>query len=138
MQSVAFITSTSQDRIKLISPTPINHTYLEQFLLLCTDDNLLEGSYSIHRQIWWTLMAKLGLRVFGSTSSISTWCKEFGQHEGKGKLNMLDDPRQYNVSDIGKHNPLSCLPCPTSTILAYNILMGAHNHKRCPRQCICM
>ena len=49
MQSVAFITSTSQDRIKLISPTPINHTYLEQFLLLCTDDNLLEGSYSIHR-----------------------------------------------------------------------------------------
>ena len=34
MQSVAFITSTSQDRIKLISPTPINHTYLEQLLLL--------------------------------------------------------------------------------------------------------
>ena len=29
MQSVAFITSTSQDRIKLISPTPINRTYLE-------------------------------------------------------------------------------------------------------------
>ena len=49
MQSVTFISSTSQDRIKLISPTPINHTYLEQFLLLCTDDNLLEGSYSIHR-----------------------------------------------------------------------------------------
>ena len=35
MQSVAFITSTSQDRIKLISPTPINHTYLQSnFLLL--------------------------------------------------------------------------------------------------------
>ena len=35
---------------------------------------------------------------------------------GKGKHNMLDDPRQYNVnSDIGKHIPLSCLPCPTST-----------------------
>ena len=49
MQSVAFITSTSQDRIKLISPIPINHTYLEQFLLLCTDDNLLERSYPIHR-----------------------------------------------------------------------------------------
>ena len=28
MQSVAFITSISQDRIKLISPTLINHTYL--------------------------------------------------------------------------------------------------------------
>ena len=34
---------------------------------------------------------------------------------GKGKLNMLDDPRQYNFPDIGKHNPLCCLPCPTST-----------------------
>ena len=33
----------------------------------------------------------------------------------KGKLNMLDDPRQYNVWDLGKHCPLSCLPCPTST-----------------------
>ena len=29
MQSVAFISSTSQDRIKLISSTPMNHTYLE-------------------------------------------------------------------------------------------------------------
>ena len=29
MQSVAFITSTSQDRIKFISSIPINHTYLE-------------------------------------------------------------------------------------------------------------
>ena len=29
MQSVAFISFTSQDRIKLISSTPINHTYLE-------------------------------------------------------------------------------------------------------------
>ena len=29
MQSVAFISSTSQDRIKLISSTLINHTYLE-------------------------------------------------------------------------------------------------------------
>ena len=34
---------------------------------------------------------------------------------GKGNLNMLNDPRQYDVLDIGKHNPLSCLPCPTST-----------------------
>ena len=48
-----------------------NHTYLEQFLLLCTDDNLLEGSYSIHRK---DSHGKTGLRLFGSTSSISTWC----------------------------------------------------------------
>ena len=42
--------------------------------------------------------------------------KNLASMRGKGKLNMLDDPRQYNVySDIGKYNPLSCLPCPTST-----------------------
>ena len=41
--------------------------------------------------------------------------KNFTSMRGEGNLNMLDDPRQYNVSDIGKHNPLSCLPCPTST-----------------------
>ena len=41
--------------------------------------------------------------------------KNLASMRGKGKLNMLDDPRQYNVSDIGKHNPLSCLPFPTST-----------------------
>ena len=42
--------------------------------------------------------------------------KNLARMRGKGKLNMLDDPRQYNVySDIGKHNPLSCLPCPIST-----------------------
>ena len=42
--------------------------------------------------------------------------KNLASMRGKGKLNMLDDPRQYNIySDIGKQNPLSCLPCPTST-----------------------
>ena len=41
--------------------------------------------------------------------------KNLASMRGKGKLNMLDDPRQYNVLDIGKHNPLSYLPCPTST-----------------------
>ena len=34
MQSVAFITSMSQDRIKLIFSTLINHTYLESNFLL--------------------------------------------------------------------------------------------------------
>ena len=40
MQSVAFITPPSQD-----------HTYLGAIFIacFCTDDNLLEGSYSIHR-----------------------------------------------------------------------------------------
>ena len=49
MQSVAFITSISHDRIKLISSTPINHTYSESNFIACTDNNLLDGSYSIHR-----------------------------------------------------------------------------------------
>ena len=49
MQSVAFISSTSQDRIKLISSTLINHTYLESNFYCLQHDNLLEGSYSIHR-----------------------------------------------------------------------------------------
>ena len=35
MQSVAFISSISHDRTKLVSSTPINHTYLQSnFLLL--------------------------------------------------------------------------------------------------------
>ena len=77
MQSVAFISFLSQVRIKLIFVALIDHTYLESIFIACTDENLFEGSYSIHRLIWWTLMEKLGLRIFRSTSSISTWCKEF-------------------------------------------------------------
>ena len=35
---------------------------------------------------------------------------------GKSKLNMLEDPWQYNFySDKITHNPLRYLPCPTST-----------------------
>ena len=33
------------------------------------------------------------------------------------------------LCEYGQHKSLRCLPCPTSTILAYNILMGAHSHK---------
>ena len=50
MQSVAFMSSISHDRIKFIfSHTNKSYIFREQFLLLCTDDNLLGGSYSIHR-----------------------------------------------------------------------------------------
>ena len=50
MQSVAFIPLPSQVRTKLISLTIIVQTYLEAiFIACCTDDNLLEESYSIHR-----------------------------------------------------------------------------------------
>ena len=49
MQSVSFISSISQARIKLIFSTLIDHTYLEEIFIACDNDNLLEGSYSIHR-----------------------------------------------------------------------------------------
>ena len=50
MLSVAFIYLPSQVRTKLISLTIKVQTYFEAiFIAFCTDDNLLEGSYSIHR-----------------------------------------------------------------------------------------
>ena len=49
MQSVVFIASISQDRIKLIFSTLISHTYLESNFYCIQHDNLPEGSYSIHR-----------------------------------------------------------------------------------------
>ena len=52
MQSVAYISLPSQDHTKLIFPYSKDHTYLgASFIALCTDDNLLEGSYSIHRKV---------------------------------------------------------------------------------------
>ena len=35
---------------------------------------------------------KTGFKDIGSTSSITTWCKELASMREKGKLNMLDDP----------------------------------------------
>jgi hypothetical protein len=50
MQSIAFISLPSQVRTTLISLTIKVQTYLEAiFIAFCTDDNLLEGSYSIPR-----------------------------------------------------------------------------------------
>ena len=78
MQSVTFISSISQDCIKLSFSALISHAYLER------------NFYCLHRWqlTWWILLnpyvgmvyshGKTGLRVFGSTSSISTWCNEFG------------------------------------------------------------
>ena len=62
MQSVAFITSIAHDRIKLIFSAQISHTYLESNFYCLQHDNLLAGSYSIHRSVWWTLMARTGFK----------------------------------------------------------------------------
>ena len=49
MQSVAFISSPSQVRTKLIFPyNKRSYIFRSNFYCFCTDDNLLEGSYSIH------------------------------------------------------------------------------------------
>ena len=80
----------------------------------------------------------LGLR-FLDAQVVSLLSTDFWLPKILSKHHMLKDLWQYGFYvNIIKHKPLSCLPCPTSTILAYNILMGAHNHKRCPRQCIGM
>ena len=78
MQSVAFISSISHDRIKLIfSHTNKSYIFKEQFLLLALMTTYLEDlTQSIGR--YGGLSCKTGLGVFGSTSSISTWCDEFG------------------------------------------------------------
>jgi hypothetical protein len=50
MQSVAYISLPSQVRTKLIFPyNKISYIFRSNFIALCIDDNLLEGSYSIHR-----------------------------------------------------------------------------------------
>ena len=50
MQSISFISLPSQVRTMLISLTIKVQTCLEAiFIAFCTDENLLEGSYSIHR-----------------------------------------------------------------------------------------
>ena len=115
MQSVTFISSTSQDHIKLIFSTLINHTYLESnFLLLAPMTTYLKDltqSIGIYGGLSWQNWVKECLEA--EVVSL-LGAKNLASMRGKGKLNMLDDPRQYNVSDIRKHNPLYCLPCPTS------------------------
>ena len=92
MQSVAFIISTSQDRIKLIFSTPIDHTYLEQFLLHAPMTTYLKdltqsiGSYGgISWQYWFKgcLEAQV-VSLLGA--------KNLASMRGKGKLNVLGDP----------------------------------------------
>ena len=75
----------------------------------------------------------LGLRVLDA-QVVSLLSAEFLASKDRGKHHMLKDLWQYKFYvNMNKHKSLRCLACPTSTILAYNNLMGAHNHKRCPR-----
>jgi hypothetical protein len=50
MQYVEFISSPSQDRTMLTFPyNKRSYIFMSNFYCFCTDDNLLEGSYSIHK-----------------------------------------------------------------------------------------
>ena len=78
MQSVTFITSTTSSYKAYFLCTNKSYIFREQFLLLAPMTTYLKDlTQSIGRYggLSWQ---KLGLRIFGSTSSISTWCKEFG------------------------------------------------------------
>ena len=101
MQSVSFIASISQDRIKLIFSTLINHTYLESnFYLRATMTTYLKdltqsiGRYGGHsRQNWfWGYSEAQVVSLLGA--------KNLASMRGKGKLNMLDDPWQYTLLRI--------------------------------------
>ena len=61
---------------------------------------------------------------------VSLLSAEFLASKDRGQaLHVKGSMTIWLYVNINKHKPLSCLPCPTSTILAYNILMRAHNHK---------
>ena len=83
MPSVAFIASITRSYKAYFLRTNKSCIFREQFLLLALMKTYLKDlTQSIGRYggLSWQ---KLGLRIFGSTSSISTWCKEFGLHEGE-------------------------------------------------------
>ena len=101
MQSVAFISSISQDHIKLIfSHTNKSYILREKFLLLAPMTTYLKDlTQSIGRygglswQYWFKgcLEAQV-VSLLGAMNLASM--------RGKGKLIMLEDPRQYNLSQM--------------------------------------
>ena len=92
MQSVAFIASISQDRIKLIFSTLISHTYLESNFYCMQHDNYLKdltqsiGTYGgLSWQNW--VQGYLEAQVVSLLGA-----RNLASMRGKGKVNMLDDP----------------------------------------------
>ena len=79
------------------------------------------------------LKIRFGFKVFLDAQVVSLLGVEFLASKDGGQAPHVEGSMQYNFYvNMNKHKSLRCLPCPTSTILAYNILMRAHNHKRFP------
>ena len=79
------------------------------------------------------LKIRFGFKGFLDGQVVSLLSAEFLARKDGGKHHMLKDLWQYDFYvNMNKHKSLRCLPCPMLTILAYNILIGAHNHKRFP------
>ena len=115
MQSVAFIASITRSYKAYFLHTNKSYIFREQFLLHAPMTTYLKDlTQSIGRYggLSWQNWFK-GCLEAQVVSLLSA--KNLASMREKGKRNMLDDPRRYNLSDIGKHNPLCCLPCPTST-----------------------
>ena len=115
MQSVAFIASITRSYKAYFLHTNKSYIFREKFLLHAPMTTYLKDlTQSIGRygglswQNWFKGYSEAQVEYLLSANNLASMWE-------KGKLIMLDDPRQYNVSDIGIHNPLSFLPCPTST-----------------------
>ena len=106
----------------------------EQYLLLAPMTTYLKDlTQSIGRYggLSWQ---KLGLRIFGSTSSISTWCKEFWQAwGGKASSTCLNDPWQYTLTEMWENITHYIVFLVQHQLFNMSYLMSAHNYKRCLR-----
>ena len=102
--------------------------FREHFLLLARMTTYLKDlTQSIGRY-----MAKLGLRIFGSTSRISTWCKEFWLAWGrKASSTCLNDPWQYTLTEMWENINHYIVFLVQHQLFSMSYLMSAHNYKRC-------
>ena len=77
---------------------------------------------------------KMGLRIFGSTSSISTWCKEFWlAWGGNASSTCLNDPWQYTLTEMWENITHYVAFLVQHQLFSMSYLMSAHNYKRCLR-----
>ena len=132
MQSVAFIASITRSYKAYFLHNNRSYIFREQFLLHAPMTTYLKDlTQSIGRYdgLSWQ---KLGLRIFGSTSSISTWCKEFWlAWGGKASSTCLNDPWQYTLTEMWENITHYVVFLVQHQLFSMSYLMSAHNYKRC-------